>query len=662
MPRKKKLPAESEPPIVEIPEVATPEAVPEIKETPSEAKPKQVRKRAPRKTVSVKKKSYSEATPTIEAPAEPLPISGPTSVEEPTDDIEFEPAPQIKKPKRVRGPVPPATVNPLPILRGILCGGLILTIAMLYLFAQFRGFSTVTAMDQAQIARQLAQGQGFSTKFIRPLAIWQLEKSGKPVPSENFPDLFQSPLNPLVNALPLKWIQSSWRLTPIDLIYAGDRMIAGVSIIFFLLSLLVWYFVGKKLFNKTIALTTCAAVLLTDLMWQFSLSGLPQMLMLFLFSGAIWFSCKAIEISTRHRFAHLAGAAFLLGLMTLAHGAAAFIFLGWLVFALISIKPRLAVLPIALLAFVCATAPWMYRNYSVSGTPLGLAAYELIAPADSAESGYMRTLSGPPTLSKAPLLLRIKKSAFHHSENIFAFLGMNIAALMFFVSLIHRFDFARAAHFRWAALLMWAGALVGMLLCGTGDSVSSNQLHVLFIPLFALNGIALLFALWSRFELTTPIWRAAFISSILGLCALPMALTLAAGPGGATQWPPYVPPFIAILGDWYGEKEVICSDMPWAVAWYAQRKALLLPKTIKEFNRISDYRVLGEPVKGLYLTPVTGNRALFADIYTGTFTDWVFLITRPPEVSEFSLPVFTPLPLEGECILFSDRDRWSRRE
>ena len=100
--------------------------------------------------------------------------------------------------------------------------------------------------------------------------------------------------------------------------------------------------------------------------------------------------------------------------------------------------------------------------------------------------------------------------------------------------------------------------------------------------------------------------------------------------------------------------------MPWAVAWYAQRKSLLLPKTIKDFNRISDYRVLGDAITGLYLTPLTGNRRLFSEIYKGPYTDWVMQITRPPVTLGFPLPVFTPLPIDGECILFSDRDRWSR--
>ena len=71
-------------------------------------------------------------------------------------------------------------------------------------------------------------------------------------------------------------------------------------------------------------------------------------------------------------------------------------------------------------------------------------------------------------------------------------------------------------------------------------------------------------------------------------------------------------------------------------------------------------RVLGDAITGLYLTPLTGNRRLFSEIYKGPYTDWVMQITRPPVILGFPLPVFTPLPIDGECILFSDRDRWSR--
>jgi hypothetical protein len=274
----------------------------------------------------------------------------------------------------------------------------------------------------------------------------------------------------------------------------------------------------------------------------------------------------------------------------------------------------------------------------------------------------MRSINSAPSIGGIAPLNRLKNAVFTHSEQIFAFLGMNIAAIAFFASLLHRFKSQTTATFRWCVLLMWLGAFGGMALCGVQSPVHSNQFHILFIPLFIFYGLAFLLVLWNRLDIQMPVWRLGFIILLLFLAAIPLLARLTAGPGAAIHWPPYVPPFIAILGDWYEPDELIASDMPWAVAWYANRNAILLPQSIKDFNKISDYRVLGQSITGLYLTPITGNSRLFSEIYKGPYTDWVFMITRPPNVSGFALPVFTPLPIDGECILFADRDRWSKRE
>jgi hypothetical protein len=126
------------------------------------------------------------------------------------------------------------------------------------------------------------------------------------------------------------------------------------------------------------------------------------------------------------------------------------------------------------------------------------------------------------------------------------------------------------------------------------------------------------------------------------------------------QWPPYVPPFIGILGEWFEEDEVICSDMPWAVTWYAGRTSLLIPESVREFTRIHDYNELKQKVRGLYLTPISGNQPLFSQIYKGKFRDWAQLITRPPQVQGFPLAFYTALPIDGEAIIFSDRERWNQ--
>lgn len=551
-----------------------------------------------------------------------------------------------------------------PYIRGAMLVFLIVALVILYLFVQFRGFDTVTAMDQGQIARNIAAGKGFSTQFIRPLAIWQLDHTGKGVPTENFPDFYQSPLNPFLNALPLKLVQSSWKMTPTDLIYAGDRAIAALSVVLFLLSVAIWYFVGCRLFDTKLSLIGCAIILLTDMMWQFSLSGLPQMLMLFLFSAAIFLTLFAMQARERlvTVLISLFGAGLAFGLMTLAHGLAAWIFLGWLLFSLVYFQPRGIAALAGLAALLIVVLPWMARNYSVCGNPFGLAIYDAVGGTGSPEDGYLRVLDNAPPLASASVMSKVKNGVRSQLEGIFSFLGMNLAAGAFFLALLHPFRSHVTSLFRWCVLLMWLGAVIGMGAFGLNGVISSNQMHVLFVPVFVFYGLAFLMVLWSRWDLTFPVLRLIYISLIVALCAIPMLATLVAGRGSPINWPPYVPPFIGILGDWFGENEVIASDMPWAVAWYAQRKSLLLPDSVKSFNNINDYRRVGVPISGLYLTPVTGNLRLFSDIYKGAYKEWALLITRPPRVEGFALPYYTALPIEGECIIFADRDRWSKKE
>lgn len=549
-----------------------------------------------------------------------------------------------------------------PIIRGAMFAVLIIALTLLYLFVQFRGFATPTAMDQAQIARNLADGKGFTTSYIRPLALWQLQSANKEVNPDRLPDFYQSPLGPFVNSFALRIIKSSWNIGPADLVYAGDRMIAGVSILFFLLAVGVWYFVGSRLFDSKLALIACAIMLLTDILWQFSLSGLPQMLMLLLFGGATW--CTVFALQNRDRLGVMLGALFgaglLFGLMILAHGLAVWIFAGWLVFALLAFPPRGLAALAALAAAVIIVAPWLIRNQTVCGSAFGLAIYAPIA-VGTPEEGYLRSIDAAPAVSGSGIFAKLRSGVSKQGEELFSFFGMNIVAGAFFLSLLHRFRVAETAALRWGILLMWVLSVIGMGFYGLEGRVSSNQLHVLFIPIFVLYGMAFLLVLWSRTDFGYALLRIAFITLMALLAAVPMLATLFGGRAVPVQWPPYVPPVIATMGGWFDEKDVIASDMPWAVAWYAQRKSLLLPESVRAFNDINDYRRLGGPVTGLYLTPITGNARLFSEIYKGPYREWALLITRPPKVEGFALPYFTLLPIEGECILFSDRDRWTKR-
>src|SRR5258708_152413 len=96
-------------------------------------------------------------------------------------------------------------------LRKFLFGGVVfavmLGLAAYYSVTQFNGLDSAEAMDQAQLGRNLAEGRGFSTWFIRPLAIWQMRDNGigdKKMDLTAFPDTVNPPAYPMLLGLIFK--------------------------------------------------------------------------------------------------------------------------------------------------------------------------------------------------------------------------------------------------------------------------------------------------------------------------------------------------------------------------------------------------------------------------------------------------------------------------
>lgn len=549
------------------------------------------------------------------------------------------------------------------IIKGAMFTALIAALILIYLFIHFAGLNSVTAMDQAQISRNIASGQGFTTSYIRPAAMWQLrsaEKATDVVDGTKMPEFFQSPLVPWVNAIPLLIAKNTWKIQPQDLVYGPDRLLAGVSMTFFLLSVIVWYLIATRLFDAKLGVLTAVLLLMTDFFWRFSLSALPQMFLLLLFSGAIFTTLLAQAAAAQENMVRqviwLAVSGFLFGLMGLAHALTLWIFIGWILWVGIFLKPRVICVAVPLVVLLVVITPWLVYNYQVCGNPLGLG-IRAAAASTPLEQDVFRSINGefPNTTT---VTNKLKTGIIKQIGNLVSFLGLNFVAGAFFFSLMHPFRNLRTASLRWGVVLMWIMAVIGMAIFGVDEAISVNQLHVLFIPIFVMYGLAFLLVLWSRLQVQEEILNKAFTGLIVLLTSVPLLLTVFSGPQNRIQWPPYLPPIIGALGQWFDEDEVICSDMPWAVAWYSQRKSLLLPESVRTFIQIHDFKQLGMDMPGLYLTPVTGNQALFSSIYKGSYKEWVYLITRPPQPKSFPLPVFMPLPVEGESIIYADRARW----
>ena len=562
-------------------------------------------------------------------------------------------------------------------IRLILLLAAIATVYVIVILSQFKGLSNANGMDQAQIGRQLASGHGFTTKFLRPIAYSQFVRHFGQFPSGDIPDTYNAPLNPFVDSLILRMTRKSWPMTEKDIVYTSDRVIAGVSLLFFIVSTGVNFTIAKRLFDRRLALLGMGLVLVCDEFWNFSLTGLPQMLMLLIFSLVNYCLVRAIENRDAEKspllWLGLSGIGF--GLLVLANGLAAWIFLGALVYLAVAFRPRtgawwqrilLHPLWIPVVIVLAMEVPWLVRLYRLTGNPFGVALYVGFGQLIGSESQVMRsTFLDTSQITFAWFRSKVELQTIGQLSNIYSYLGHSPIAPVFFLSLLHLFKRPETASFNWCVLLMWLSALLGMSLFGLpeADPVQANNLHVLFIPLTIFYGLAFVLVLWTRLAVERPalnlrLVRWTFFTSVYLLSAFPLAHMLITA-SGRVQWPPYVPPYIAVLGQWTTEDEIIASDMPWAVAWYADRKSLWLPATIATFMDMHDYNRLGAPIVGLYLTPVSGDSRFFSGIVKGEYTGWSPFILRNLNTQGFPFQAVTALPLDNECIFYSDRNRWS---
>lgn len=534
----------------------------------------------------------------------------------------------------------------------------------LFYFNGIRGLATSQAMDQAQIGREIASGHGWRTKLIRPLAAGQLQRNGKDVVRDIGYDTYEAPLPPLVDALALLLIKSHWKMSPRDLIYIGDKAVIAASMLLFLAALGVLYFTAARLFDARLALLGCGLVLVCDTFWQYALSGLPQMLMLFLFHCTLYALVRAVQAQDLGGggvgiWLAAAGAGF--GLLALSHALTIWIFVPALIFSIFYFRPRGWAAVIVLGAFLILYTPWLARTYLVCGNPGGTAIYAVFDEIHHPEAGHMRRnaadLEG---VSPGFFRNKIVGNLSTQFNRIFQYLGWNVVALFFFASLLHQFKRHDTAIARWMLLAMWAGAVVGMLVYGLPEEqgVAANQLHLLFTPMMVCYGLAFLLVQWNRWNLEYRLLRIAFLVVLFILCGLPTIFAIVLPTTKPTlRWPPYVPPYISVLNDWMKPDEIVTSDIPWAIAWYADRRSLWLPATIKEFTDANDYNTYGGPINGLYLTPASGSQNTLADILKGEYKDWAPLILRSVNLEKFPLKWATLLGIEKECVFFSDHDR-----
>ena len=562
----------------------------------------------------------------------------------------------------------------LKIVRTVLFCLMVLIIAVFFTASQFRGFNSEAAMDYAQLGRNLAQKHRYVTQCVRPLTIHQVSvnRFDGNAKIEFHPELTRAPAYPAMLAGCFAFFDFiGVDLFPDSKAFQGSRfypaeqwVIVPLHHAFSMLSGLLIYFLGRKLFSHKIGVLGTSTYFLSAMVWEDGLHGTAIPMLTFFLLGAVY--C-AVESMIRRRERGPLFSWMLFYLLSIVFSALAFL----TNYAAIAVFPGVALFILLMgtlfhrsghLAFfylvliLILVSPWLLRNYQVAGSPLGLAPHQALVETDRyPDDALMRTL---PEDSKSPFNLMSdfaaarKKCAKNFNamyQNRVTSMGGGFLISFFVVTYFYRFVRVHVHALHWGI-----GLSMVLFIAGASffEGESFRTYHV-FWPFVILYGLAFFSILLDRLDLSIELYKSAITFLVITLTAIPLIVTIFIAPPPAMAYPPYHPPFIMRVSELLKPNEIMCSDMPWATAWYGKRTSILLPKNLDDYYVINDYR---KYISGLYITTLTKDKPFISSLAEGPEKTWL-------PISMGSLPEDFPLrqgfPLNNQDQIFlTDSIRW----
>ncbi len=573
----------------------------------------------------------------------------------------------------------------------------VIGLAVLYNLTEYRGFNSAEAMDAAQVARNVAEGKGYTTDFIRPFSVFLVSKHNHAqhigeLPLTNavdfaelnsaHPDLANPPVYPTVLAGLMKLWQPEWKVQTRKPFWAEDGkflryrpefLVALLNQVLLLTVVALTFLLTKKLFGAPTAWLTAVLTLGADELWKFSVSGQSTLLLLVIFLGLVWCLLKIEELGraeappVKKMFLLAVTAGVLVGTGMLTRYA-----FGWVIVPVAIFmtlfggvrRPGLAVA--AFLAFGLAVAPWLIRNLSVSGTLFGTAGYAVVE-GTYAFPGARLMQSVNPDLASAywvrPYLSKFLVNTRLILQNDLLRVGGSWVAVLFFAGLLLGLRNGAARRLRYFTMMCLGVFVVVQSLGRTqlsaiSPEINSENLLVLLTPLVVIFGVVFFLTLLNQMNTPSPQARLAVIVLMVLVSCQAFVTSLLPPKISPVAYPPYYPPEIQKVSGWMRPDELMMSDIPWAVAWYGDRQcAWITINSQYEFFLFNDYT---KQVRGLYLTLNTLDGKLFTECLQGGVDSWGNFCLKT--VAANQIPPSFPLKVAPYGLLsglfLTDRQRW----
>jgi hypothetical protein len=460
----------------------------------------------------------------------------------------------------------------------VLVGMGVVFMYLVYNATQFDDITDINAMDMAQVARNLAHGEGFTTKIIRPLSL-TISKS-----LDRHPELIISPLHPIVAS-------GLFRLTGAS----TARIMSWACGIAFLLTVGATYLLALKIFNPQVAILALVLVATDAVLLQYGVSGLESSLLTLLVTVlflALFMHWKA----DRYRLIWAGVAGVLVGLIYLTQYAWVVVLLPAIGVVYLNAQPgrRAANVGVFLVLALAVMTPWFVRNYNVTGDPLftfrwnegvmGTYSY----PGNTLYRMWDEQPPGPARFClQAPREMYQKvRSSLLSLRSVMVNMGGPFVSAFFWVAILIPLGVAGYERVRKSVYILLL-LLIGVLsLLG-----ASPRLLVPLTPFVSVTAMALFVQLLSRRvapldEIRQKRWRSIGIGMLLAVHIVPLMLVMM--PGFPTYYSqgPALERAVRELDSFVDEGRPVVCDVPWVIAWYGNRPSLWLPLRSTDMRRI----------------------------------------------------------------------------
>jgi len=565
----------------------------------------------------------------------------------------------------------------------------VLLVILVYTGTQFVGLRDRETMDLGQLGRNLAMGRGYVTRNIRPIDASYLAAAGKLKLSEGrvaLPELWTPPVYPLVLAgwfkvftpqsriiavkrlldipahqLPGDWLklQALYDAARVQT-FRMDRLLVILAWLFFVADLGLLYLLARELFDKRVALLSVVVCLLCDQLLDACVAGslLPFLALLVLL--VLWTLVKAEQWATADASVYwvtgaLVAGGTLMGVATLTRYTMVCLVPAVAVWLWVTMPavPRSVKFGVCFGAFSLVLLPWVAHNVAVADSPFGLARWAAAHTMPDERGEEVATVQLQ-RQSDAGAAIRLRATGIRvlmHWDKLYREqlkdTGANFLIAFFLVALLHRFRRDAAVRLQW-----WVLGVLLTAVCWLGLAGPPRwNFFTVFMPVIAMYGAAFFFVMFERLQLRKRWARRGVVGLFVGLNVLPMLFTLLPHLS-VSPYPPYDGGVVAAVGETFRENDLVATDIPWALAWYGDRSAMLIPVEEKAYLYFND------------------NLRVFAGIYLTTLRDWHWMealttysfwlskydmIHPPPEKAP--LQYRRQITVDGEQILWSDTPR-----